>query len=678
MNSMNKIIVEVVFGIPVKKSFHYSFNADDNLDHSLLVGRRVMVPFGNFQKIGYIIGIANSTTITELKSITKIIDEKPVITEELLTLSKKIADYYFCSLGQAIEMMLSSGMRKGKTSMREMKTKEFARIMTKEEETQHETFILTEEQKNCLDLIKKSITENKNDKFLVHGTTGSGKTEVYIRAVEECINTGKTAIVLVPEISLTPQITERFQVRFPGKLAILHSRLSEGKKFHRWQDISEKRAQIVIGPRSAIFAPLENLGIIIVDEEHDSSYKQEDTPRYNAKDVALMRSEISKCVLILGSATPSLESYYETKKGNIKLIKMEKRIDNRPLPDFEVVNMKQEIEKQKRMVAISDKLRQGMENALQQGQQVMLFLNRRGYATHISCKKCGHVLKCKSCDSVLVYHFSRQELNCHWCNVKHPAPTVCPDCGSSYLKYSGKGTEKIESFINKLFPSYTVQRFDFDSTRLKGTHENILSDFKNGKIKILVGTQMITKGHDFPNVTLVGIISADTSLNIPDFRSGERTFQLITQVSGRAGRGINPGKVIVQTFVPRHYAIKASIDGNFENFFDNEMQARSQLKLPPYMHLIKIMLRGSKNEEVEKKALQLYNAFKKEAMQDKETYVYGPFQSMITKLRGYYRWNILLKTKQVSKTNELIAKVLSFEKAGISRNLVVDVDPITM
>jgi primosomal protein N' (replication factor Y) len=453
--------------------------------------------------------------------------------------------------------------------------------------------------------------------------------------------------------------------------------MTGGRRFREWKNIKDGVAKIVIGARSALFSPVKDLGLIVVDEEHETSYKQEDVPRYHAREVAVERAKIAGCPVILGSATPSLESYYKAEKGEYKLLELMRRIDNRPLPKAVIIDMKQEMMKGKRTAIISSYLKRKIEEAVVANKQVMLFLNRRGFSTYIHCKNCGHILKCKKCDSVLVYHSLKKDLVCHYCNWKRDAPKICPDCESSYLSFSGKGTEKIESEIHRIFPAAGIDRMDTDVTKKRGSHNAILKKVKDGKTNILIGTQMIAKGHDFPQVTLVGVISADVSLNIPDFRSSERTFNLLTQVGGRAGRGKDHGELVIQTYAPAHYAIAAAAKQNYETFYRHEVELRRDLNFPPFANIIKIQLRSTSEPIAKDAALNLAKHLKKK-LKGKKVNIAGPAPGVIPKIRNRYIWNILIKTKDVLKTCAKLKTTLK-NYGRIRKTFVsVDVDPISM
>jgi len=664
---------EIALGLPVNRLFHYRI--PQRMAKDIAVGKRVWVPFRSKRKVGYVLGFTKTPEVENVKPILELIDEKPVIDENMLALTKRIADYYFASWGQSIEACLPATLRKGKLKMGYRKTNALDDLYPEEPLKLPDT--LTSEQEKALQLIITSLDEGKFKTFLLHGITASGKTEIYLRAIKRCLELGKSSIVLVPEISLTPQTVERFKSRFGDSVAVLHSRLSEGIRFHEWNRIRQGEARIVVGARSAIFSPVKKLGIIIVDEEHETSYKQEETPRYHAREVALTRAEIEECALILGSATPLVESYYRAQKNEFKLLKLTKRIEKMVLPEVVVVDMKKEISDLKKVSVFSRTLKNKIEEAIKKSHQAILFLNRRGFATSASCRKCGFVVKCKKCDSVMVYHFTSQKLVCHWCNAKSDPPKICPECKSGYLRYFGTGTEKIEEELHRLIPFTKMGRMDTDSTKKRGTHAKVLGDFRRGNIQVLIGTQMIAKGLDFPNVTLVGVVSADTALNLPDFRSSERTFSLLTQVAGRAGRGELGGEVVIQTFAPDHYAIKSSVKHDYEAFYEKEIKSRKELGLPPFYHLVRITLQGSSNKATMDNANELTETLR-DILKKTNIFVLGPVPAVIARLRGRYRWNIVLKGKDVLEVNGYIREALKRSRKEKGVRAVVDVDPMSM
>lgn len=529
--------------------------------------------------------------------------------------------------------------------------------------------------------------------FLLHGVTGSGKTEVYLQAIAHALRQGKGAIVLVPEISLTPQTVERFKARFcSGPLqtlvAVLHSHLSAGERHDEWHKIRQGRARIVIGARSAIFAPVDPLGLIIVDEEHEHSYKQEEAPRYHARDVAVKRGQQESAVVVLGSATPSLESFHNVQKGKYALLELPDRVDDQKMPLVRVIDMRQETRKEKGTPIFSQKLRDAITSRLERKEQVMLFLNRRGYATSMQCPKCGYVAECPNCSLALTYHRSRQKLLCHLCGHDVAAPTACPNekCRNPAIRYAGLGTEKVEDTLTKLFPRARVRRMDSDTLKRKEDYRRILGDFRTGRIDILVGTQMIAKGLHFPNVTLVGIIYADLSLHQPDFRAGERTFQLLTQVAGRAGRGDVEGEVIVQAFTPFHPAIQYARRHDFTGFYEQEIEFRQQLHYPPLARVALLTVKGRNEDKVNFSAEHVRKELEKlikTADGNSRTLfpdliVAGPAPAPLLRAESYYRYQLMLRTRLMSRLSLLLADLVRQLSLPDEINLTIDIDPVSL
>lgn len=668
-NNQNEF-AEVAVSLPMDRLF--SYRIPPGLAGEVAVGKRVFVPFQNRSAIGYVVGLKDRVDFLEVKDIEGVVDKEPLLNGEMLGLTEWIKDTYFCSWGEAIEAVIPAGIKKGKTELgtrikeSHIKFSDFARTAPHK---------LMPEQEKALKAISESIDKKEFRAFLLHGITASGKTEVYLQAIDLVLKKGRGAIMLVPEIALTPQTVERFVSRFGEHVAVIHSKLTPAKRFIEWKRIKEGKARIVVGARSAIFSPVKDLGLIIIDEEHETTYKQDDVPRYHARDVAEERARINKCPLILGSATPSLESYYKAKKGDYKLIKLTKRIEERLLPKVKIVDMRMELATRKKIAIFSRMLLDAIDRTVKNGKQAIIFLNRRGFSTFVNCKKCGLVLKCKRCDTVLVYHFDEKKLICHYCSFKAPPPDICPKCRSGYIRYFGLGTERVESEISRSFPHAHIARMDSDTTGKAGSHDRILGDFKAGGVNLLVGTQMIAKGLDFPQVTLVGVVSADVTLNIPDFRSSERTFNLLTQVAGRAGRGEDGGEVIIQTYAPEHYAIMAAAKHDYEKFYQEEIVARKELLFPPFTNLVKVTVRARNDELASRVATELAEAIRRGGDTVK---VGGPAPAVISRMRGYFRYNIILKGDSRLEMCALLRKVLSGFRRPHSVLIAVDVDPIAM
>lgn len=667
---MTKRFAQVAIALPIDRVFHYS--VPEKYSDCIAIGKRIFVPFQNRTIVGYVVGFSEEVEVKEVKEIGGVIDEKPILSEEMLKLTSWIKDNYFCSWGEAIEAAIPGGIKKGKVAIG-MKIKDSQ--IRLEDFPSSSPHILTEEQAKALKIIIEAIEKREYKTFLLHGITASGKTEVYLQAIEEVLKKDRQAIVLVPEISLTPQTIERFVSRFGDRVATLHSKLTPAKRFMEWKKMRDDKARIAVGARSAIFSPMRNLGLIIVDEEHETTYKQDDVPRYHARDVAETRARLNNCPLILGSATPSLESYYRAKRGEYRLIKLTKRIEERLLPKVKIVDMRMELATRKKVAIFSKVLLDAIDRTLKNGKQAIIFLNRRGFSTFVNCKKCGLVLKCKRCDTVLVYHFDEKKLICHYCNYRTQAPDICPKCRSGYIRYFGLGTERVESEISHNFSHVRIARMDSDTTAKRGSHDRILGEFKAGKVSILVGTQMIAKGLDFPKVTLVGVVSADVTLNLPDFRASERTFNLLTQVGGRAGRGEDGGEVIIQTYAPSHYAILAAAKHDYEKFYAEEITSRKELLFPPFINLVKVTVRARNEDLASRTAGELAEATR---LKDKSIDVAGPTPAPISRMRGYFRYNILLKDKDRMAMCNLLRSVLGKFKKPHGVLIAVDVDPISM
>ncbi len=512
--------------------------------------------------------------------------------------------------------------------------------------------------------------------LLLHGVTGSGKTEIYLQAIRSTLERGKTAIVLVPEISLTPQTVERFKSRFSetdDMVAVLHSRLSEGERHDEWHKIQAGRARIVIGARSAVFAPLENLGLIVVDEEHETTYKQEEAPRYHARDVAIVRAKMENCVVLLGTATPSLESYYNTTRGKYQLLNLTLRVDDNQMPLMRIVDLRQEARKSKQLTILGEKLYSAITARLEKHEQTILFLNRRGFSTSLLCSACGEARQCPNCSVALTFHRHAARLSCHLCGHTAAVPKKCPACGENALIYAGFGTEKVESTVQQLFPKAVVRRMDADSMTRKDAYRETLRAFRGGKIDILVGTQMIAKGLHFPNVTLVGIINADLSLHLPDFRAGERTFQLLTQVAGRAGRGETPGEVFVQTFTPFSPSIQFARHHDFAGYFEQELEFRERCDFPPFKHAVLLTVRSTHEARAKFSAETIARRLG-EALPE-EFIMSAPTPAPLEKLQSQFRYHILLRGEAILRLSRLVRETL--DKLPLPEDVLasVDVDP---
>ena len=538
---------------------------------------------------------------------------------------------------------------------------------------------LTEEQKNAFEKVCDSILNGKFEKFLLYGVTGSGKTEVYLQLIEQTLSEQKSAIVLVPEISLTPQMLDRFISRF-GKetIAILHSKLSIGERFDEWNRIKEKKAKVVIGARSAIFAPCSNIGLIIIDEEHDSSYKSEMSPRYDAKEIATKIAKESNVPIVLGSATPDVKSFYKAKIGEITLLKLTKRANNSKLPNVEVVDLKQELAHGNRSM-LSMSLYSAIEKNIKDKRQTILFLNRRGYSTFVMCRDCGYVVQCPNCNISLTYHRYQNKLKCHYCGHEENIVTICPKCHSNKIRYFGTGTQRLEQEINKIFPKASTIRMDIDTVSAKNSHEKILKKFRDDGIDILIGTQMVVKGHHFPNVTLVGVIAADSSLNIDDYRANERTFQILTQVAGRAGRGRLEGNVIIQTYNPDSFSIEYAKKQDYDLFYETEIAFRKQLKYPPFYDIIVIGFNSLVEQEIINTSDFVYN-FLDTRLNKEEFKVFKPMPSPIDRIQNRLRWRIIIKGRMTDDANTILNDCLKqvYDLNQKSTRISIDVNPNNM
>lgn len=713
----------------------FTYKIPNNLTHKIDLGYRVKVPFGKGNKKieGFIIELYEKCEdVKYVKEIIELCDDKPLLKTSDLELIGIMKNKYLCTYLECIKVMIPSGITKGvksKTSLVLFSGKELEGKFQKEpynnifnlvksnegiynkselskkynvslssintmikygflrtEEIIVNRFNVREYKSYApkvltpiqLDSVNKVISSIKK-KFLIHGVTGCGKTEIYMHIVDNMIKNNKQSIILVPEISLTPQMVERFKGRFGKDVAVFHSKLSDGERFDEWMRVKQGKVNVAIGARSAVFLPFDNLGLIVIDEEHEGSYKSDSDPKYNAREIAYMKSELEGCKVVLGSATPSIETYYDSIQNAVELITIEKRVDERKMPEVEVVDMREELMNNNRSI-FSRSLYEGIDNCLNNKEQMILFLNRRGFSPFVSCRKCGYVFKCDHCDISLTYHSRGDFLSCHYCGSKQRMTRICPKCGSKYVKYFGVGTERIEQEIRQCFPHARTLRMDFDTTRKKNSYEDIYNSFKNRESDILIGTQMVAKGLDFENVTLVGVIAADLSLNLPDYRSAERTFQLITQVSGRAGRGEKSGKVIVQTYNPDNFSIKCSADHDYKNFFQDEIQLRDNMNYPPFSKIMALNF-SCDNEQIIIKGIQdLGHNLKNKIEKYDKINMLGPCPCGISKIKNQFRWQIILKG-EIDNTiaNEVKNIVYDFMKPQYNNIRVgIDVNPNTL
>lgn len=530
---------------------------------------------------------------------------------------------------------------------------------------------LTDDQQRAIVPILGTIENKLHEVFLLYGVTGSGKTEIYLQSIQDVIEKGREAIVLVPEIALTPQMVNRFKGRFGNLVAVLHSGLSAGEKYDEWRKIQRKEVKVVVGARSAIFAPFENLGIIIIDEEHETSYKQEEMPRYHARDVAIERARKNNCPVVLGSATPALESFARAQKGVYKLLSLPTRMNKRALPAVEIIDMREELRAGNRSM-FSRKLFELLKERVERKEQSVLFLNKRGHSSFVMCRDCGYVMNCPNCDISLTYHKVKEQMKCHYCGFESYVPNHCPECSSDYIRYFGTGTQKIEDELGKILPEARVIRMDVDTTGKKGSHERLLKEFHEGKADILLGTQMIAKGLDFPNITLVGVLSADTMLHLPDFRSSEKTFQLLTQVSGRAGRHELPGEVIIQTYTPEHYSVELAGTQDYDRFYNREMLMRKAHHYPPFYYLTLITISHEQLMTVVS-ATEKIAAFVRSRISN-QAVVLGPAASPIPRINNRYRYHCLIKYKREPELNKTLKAILDQYQNDTKSGLLVSID----
>ncbi len=676
----------------------------------------------------------------KLKPLTKAIDERPLLDGPLLDLAKWISDYYVCPLGTVIETLVPPGVREGagtrevmflslapelvghldqlKTTPKQraildalqaggsdwtlrelaetvgcttapitnLRKKGWVVATTKKVRSSHripkeartENLNLNQDQATALSEVCDAIDADEYRCFLMHGITGSGKTEVYIRAIQKVVEFGKQAIVLVPEISLTPQTRQRFRARFE-RVAVLHSHLTAAQRAWHWNEIAQGNVDVVIGARSAIFAPTPRLGLIVIDEEHDGSFKQDKAPRYHARDVAVQRARNSQIPMILGSATPALESWHLADTNEFRLLQLPRRAMDRPLPDVATIDLRLDYEDRKRRGAISQKLLQEIKTATANGGQVILLLNRRGFSTRIQCPACGNALHCSDCSIPLTHHRDGDKAVCHYCDYAMPAPRNCPDCGYAAIRFSGIGTQKLEMEVKALFPHSVCARMDTDTMRKPGSHEDTLTRFRNQEIQILVGTQMIAKGLDFPNVTLVGVVNADTALHFPDFRAAERTFGLVTQVAGRSGRGEKGGRVLVQTFSPDHQAIMAATQHDYVKFVSFERRLREQFGYPPFGKLTRIVIRSESDHWARETSEQIARLVQQAADElQLKLKLLGPSKATVEKLRGKYRYHLLIRNSTSVAIQPVIRRIEPRIKTVEDVQWIVDIDPQDM
>jgi primosomal protein N' (replication factor Y) len=679
----------------------------------------------------------------EIKDAQDLVDTEPVCNPEILQLARWVADYYACPLGEVIKAALPPGMTpKSRSSSKFVKPKlrRFVRLLSNQTEqkltdTQRrvlatiqdgpmslqallktadvsastitslekktllevydeairrdplaETFgiadaehTLTPAQSSVLTQIEQQMNSGAYSAFLLHGVTGSGKTEIYMRAMNKALSLGQSAMMLVPEIALTPVFSRRLRARFGDQVAIFHSSLQKGERFDEWTRVRNGEARVVIGTRSAVFAPVKNLGLIVVDEEHESSYRQQESPYYNARDVAIVRAQKESATVVLGSATPSLESFHNARKGKYHFVALPERIGARPMAEAKIIDMRTVFARHGKPRVFSDELLEGIRETRERGEQAIILLNRRGYSSFIMCRSCGETIQCPNCDVTLTYHRSERVIVCHYCNHREAVPRVCPSCGKKYIYYVGEGTEQLEEMLRLLFPALRVARIDRDTTARRKVFEQSLADFSAGRIDTLVGTQMLAKGHDFPNVTLVGVVSVDAGLALPDFRSAERTFQLITQVAGRAGRGDRPGRVLIQTYHPYHYALRHACAQDYDSFYEEELRYRQNHSYPPFVALASLLVHGPDLGKVRNDSLELRKQLDA-VNQERKCRVLGPAPAPLSRLKGEHRFQILIKSRSRKDLREIAdAALRAVAESGVNlRSINLEIDPVSI
>ena len=698
----------------------FTYSVPKEFESKIKLGIRVVVPFGRQTLEGFVVSFINQVDY-DTKDIIEVVDDDEILSDELLKLGKIMQEQTLSTLISCYQVMLPKALKAkngtvinkkydtfyklgiipeklndkqrmiismfdksdfvlksdlDKISSSSVKTleKNGGLVKVKLEHYRHPELEKKEDKKKLTpdqNRVLKEFLESSDNIFLLHGVTGSGKTEVYMEMIDDVLSKGKTAIVLVPEISLTPQIISRFSKRFGSKIALLHSALSDGERYDEWRRIKRGEVNIVIGARSALFAPLKNIGLIVIDEEHSSSYKQDDSnPRYSAIEMAKERIKLNEdAKLVLGSATPTLDSYARSLKGLYHLLELPNRINKKELPVVKIVDMNEEIKRCKGH--FSDILLNRIKEKLDKGEQVILLLNRRGYSSFVTCKNCGYTVKCPHCDITLTYHKTSNNLRCHYCGYATKMDMVCPECHEKALTSLGVGTEKIEEELTKFIPNVKILRMDFDTTSRRGSHEKMIKDFESGKYNILLGTQIVAKGLDFDNVTLVGVINADTSLNIPNFRSSEETFSLLSQVAGRSGRNVKSGEVIIQTYNQDHYAIECVKRHDYKDFFNKEMSIRRKLGYPPYYFITYVRVSGKDDNTCYKEALKIKKIFEKYL---DSTIILGP--TATPKLSNTYRYGLTLKYKKQDNLKEILNRVIDVYKSNNLVTIDINFNPI--
>jgi primosomal protein N' (replication factor Y) (superfamily II helicase) len=742
------LFAEIVFDRPLDHAYTYA--VPEELRESVAIGKRVQAPFGRGDKktAGFCVGLTATAPERSVKSLARVLDDEPLLTDDLLQLTRWMADYYLCGWGQVLNAVVPAGAKEGagtraasfieavpeeqlprptqplttkqeavlarlRATGKAVEQRKLARLALcgpgpiealvakgyarqvvrrvdrfapkpEDEEPAEEAITLNEDQLRVWAPVEQAVREGGFRSFLLYGVTGSGKTEIYLRAIEEVLRQGKQAIVLVPEISLTPQTIQRFRGRC-GEVAVLHSHLGDAERGSHWRRVASGQVSVVVGARSAVFAPAKNLGLIVIDEEHETTFKQETTPRYHARDVAVMRAMLANIPILLGSATPSLESWHNAQRGQYTLLNLPSRVLERPLPNVALIDLRHQPPGRTYRHALSVELERAMKDALRESGQVMLLLNRRGFSTHVHCPACGYVETCRFCDLALTHHKESDVLLCHYCGYEQPAGQKCPKCGQDQIRYQGLGTEKLQEEIENKFPGLVVRRMDSDTMKKPGSHRQVLTAFREGLINILLGTQMIAKGLDFPNVTLVGVVNADVALHIPDFRSAERTFQLLSQVAGRTGRGPRGGQVLVQTFNPEQPCIALATTHDYVRFATEELAHRRGHNYPPYHRLARLIVRSRDQQAAATFADHLGYAFQaalaKLVESDAtcgEVRLLGPAEAPVFRLKGYYRFHFQLQSPSPGTLHRLLRGVMPELRPPAGVEYTVDVDPFNM
>jgi primosomal protein N' (replication factor Y) len=666
---------DVAVCLPLSRTFVYQ------LPGPVDVGCRVKVPFRSTEVEGFVVGCpATPPNGIAVQQVREILDSVPLLQPDVLDLCRWISDYYLAPLGEVLKAALPPGIARKHLDR-------FDAGAPAPQEKATMPFQLTAEQLKALYAIEKSQGFST---VLLHGVTGSGKTEIYIQAAEYTLSRGKTCLILVPEIGLTPQLTERFAARFPGRIAVLHSSLTRKQRIDEWLRILHGQAPVVVGTRSAVFAPLRDLRLIIVDEEHETTYKQEETPRYHARDTAIVRAQRLGATVVLGSATPSMESFRNAERKKFNYVHLTARVEDRPMPSVEIVNMREEYAAEGKQIVFSRRLLQAIAERLERGEQTMVLLNRRGYAAFLLCRHCGFTFQCTSCSVSMTYHRSapsppeggegrvRGMLLCHYCGLAKRPPSRCPECKSEYIYYVGEGTERIEADLRELFPAARIGRIDRDTMKHVRDFERVLGGFRKGEIDILVGTQMIAKGHDFPLVTLVGVLAADAALSLPDFRAAERTFQLLTQVAGRSGRGDRPGEVIIQSFFPDHYTFQLACTQRFEEFYARESRYRKAMFYPPFTALAGIVVTDRDKERAARESRAISEFL--DSVREDSVRILGPAPAPLERVKRLHRYQMLIKAGSRSTLHRVLTALrehLDGKKLSGTR-VQVDVDPLSL